>query len=279
MTEMSVETNKRVLVKPKSELLCNILAAASGAYHELRRRSWKVSNGLLNKPGTLEIEGAANKKPTQDDMDRCSEILSDLSKILYEVAYKVTRVIGYGLEPKSHPGIRYATEIPWFDQDIKKQFDDAMTELLSEAERLLREYFAYYVSLAKRMQGEDRLQYRDYLLRIYPLYLDEKERDRNNIPDPEPHTIAPLIMIDELLSPLNNRGLFAKLIITEGGPANGMTKGFLLKELEKCGWISSGTNASTATLPVHEVDPRTGGNYRSEPHEPHGKVVLPAAAA
>lgn len=277
MTEMSVETNKRVLVKPKSELLCNILAAASGAYHESRRHSWEVV--LVNELGTLVAESAANKKPTSRDIRRCNEILSRCSKILYEVAYKVTRVIGYGLEPKSHPGIRYATEIPWFDQDIKKQFDDAMTELLSEAERLLREYFAYYVSLAKRMQGEDRLQYRDYLLRIYPLYLDEEGRKRNHIPDPEPHTIAPLIMIDQLLSPLNNRGQFAVVIIKKGGPANGMTRGYLLKELEKCGWISSGTNASTATLPVHEIDPRTGGNYRSEPHEPHGKVVLPATAA
>lgn len=152
-----------------------------------------------------------------------------------------------------------------------------MTELCSEAERLLREHFAYYVSLAKHMQGNF-VQYRDDLLRIYPLYLDEEGRKRNHIPDPKPHTIAPLIMIDELLGPLNNRGLFAKLIITEGGPENGMTKGYLCKELEKCGWIS-GTNASTAALPVHEVDPRTGGNYRSEPPEPHGKVVPSATAA
>lgn len=104
MTEMSTETNERVLVKPKSDFLSNILAAASGAYHELRRCSWKVSNGLLNKPGTLEIEGAANKKPTQDDMERCNEILSRCSKILYEVAYEATRAIGRGLEPKSHVG-------------------------------------------------------------------------------------------------------------------------------------------------------------------------------
>lgn len=278
MTEMSIKTNEQVIVNPKSDLLCNILAVASGVHYEVRTRLWKVSNGLLNKPGKLEIEGAANEKPTQDDMERYGKILSKHSRALYKVAYVVTEVINRGLEPKSHAGIRYTTEFDWFDEKTKKQFNDATAELSGVAERLLHEYFAYYVSLAEHMQGNF-VQYRDDLLRIYPLYLDEEGRKRNHIPDPKPHTIAPLIMIDQLLGPLNNRGQFAAVIIKKGGPANGMTKGYLCKELKKCGWISSGTNASTATLPVHEVDPRTGGNYRSEPHEPHGKVVPSATAA
>ena len=89
MTEMSVETNKRVLIKPKDHLLCNILAAASGAHYELRTHSWEV----VKEPYTLIVESSANEKPTSSDIERCNEILSRCSKILYEVAHEVTRVI------------------------------------------------------------------------------------------------------------------------------------------------------------------------------------------
>lgn len=264
---MSTEMNKRVLVRPASDLLCSILAVASCVHYMLRAYLWELAN---------ELDNAEIKCTESDEAKETVQSTFDINQYttLYRVAREVTRICPYDLDPKSHTGVQIAMDTRWFNQRLKVDFNKTMGRLFKLAERLLHEYFAYYVSLAGHMQGNF-VQYRDDLLRIYPLYLDKEGRADNNIPDPKPHTIAPLIMIDQLLGPLNNRGLFAKLIITEGGPANGMTKGYLCKELEECGWIS-GTNASTATLPVHETDPRTVGNYRSEPH---GKVVLPATAA
>lgn len=264
---MSTEMNKRVLVRP----LCNILAVASCVHYIVRAYLWELAN---------ELHNAEIKCTESDEAKETVQSTFDINQYttLYRVAREVTRICPYGLDPKSHTGIQSAMNTQRFNPDLKVDFDKAMGSILELAEELLRANWRRYLHRAKDMQ-QHYVWHRTELLQLYPCYLDKKGRADNNIPDPKPHTIAPLIMIDELLSPLNNRGLFAKLIITEGGPANGMTKGFLLKELEKCGWISSGTNASTATLPVHEVDPRTGGNYRSEPHEPHGKVVLPAAAA
>lgn len=151
-----------------------------------------------------------------------------------------------------------------------------MGRLFKLAEWLLRTNWPVYLQRAKDMH-QDPVQHREELLQVYPYYFDKEGRKRNNIPDPEPHTIAPLLVIRDLLGPLNSRGLFAGLIV-EVSDLDDKDKEEHIESLEKGGW-TSGTNASMATLRVHETDPCTVGNYRSEPHEPHGKVVPSATAA
>ena len=159
----------------------------------------------------------------------------------------------------------------WFNQDLKADFNETMECILELAEKLLRTNWHDYLCLAEDMQ-QNFVWHREELFQVYPYYFDKEGRKCNNIPDPEPHTIAPLLVIRDLLGPLNSRGLFAKLIIKVSDLSD-MDKERYIASLEDGGW-TSGTNASTATLPVHETDPRTGGNYRPGP--PHRKVVAAA---
>lgn len=164
----------------------------------------------------------------------------------------------------------------WFNSDLRTDFNETMGRLFKLAEWLLRTNWPVYLQRAKDMH-QDPVQYHEELLQLYPFYLKEEARKRNNIPDPKPHTIAPLLVIRDLLGPLNSRGLFAILIIEASDLSDKAKQGYI-ESLEKGGW-TLGTNASTATLPVHETDPRTGGNYRPGSHKPHREAAPSATAA
>ena len=269
MTEMS-DKPKRVLVKPADPLLCNILAAASCLHYMVRGCLWTVAEELHNAKAEY-TESDEAKETVQSTFDINQHTLT-----LYRVAHEVTRINPYGLHPRSHIEVQLAVNSRWFNQDLKADFNKTMGCILKSAEELLRTNWHDYLDRAEDMQ-QHYVQYREELLQLYPFYLKEEARKRNNIPDPKPHTIAPLLVIRDLLGPLNSRGLFAILIIEASDLSDKAKQGYI-ESLEKGGW-TLGTNASTATLPVHEIDPRTGGNYRPGSHEPHGKVVPSATAA
>lgn len=286
MVEMSTGMNERVLVKPASSLLCSILAVASGVHYMVRDHLWKVAKELPN----TEVKCAESdeaKETVQSTFDINQHTLT-----LYRVAHKVARIYPYDLDPKSHTGAQLAMNTRWFNQKLKVDFDKTMGCILKSAEELLRTNWRRYLHRAKDMK-QHYVWHRTELLRLYPHYLNKEGRADNNIPNPEPHTIAVLLVIQDLLSPLNDRGQFAKLIIEgaeEATPDNTAKKDTLsdiakqgyITSLKKNGWIADGvatTNAATSSIPVAEVDPRTEGNHRPEPHKPHGKVVLPATAA
>lgn len=270
MTEMSTEMNKRVLVRPASDLLCSILAVASCVHYMLRAYLWELAN---------ELDNAEIKCTESDEAKETVQSTFDINQYttLYRVAREVTRICPYDLDPKSHTGVQIAMDTRWFNQRLKVDFNKTMGRLFKLAEWLLRTNWPVYLQRAKDMH-QDPVQYHEELLQLYPYYFNKKRRADNNIPDPEPHTIAVLLVIQDLLDPLNDRGRFAKLII-EASDLSDVDKQEYTTSLEKCGWIADGvaiTNAATSSIPVAKVDPRTGGNYRSEPH---GKVVLPATAA
>lgn len=271
MTEMSTEMNKRVLVRPISDLLCNILAVASCVHYIVRAYLWELANELHN----AEIkctESDEAKETVQSTFDINQYVL-----MLYYVAREVTRICPYDLDPKSHTGVQIAMNTRWFNSDLRTDFNETMGRLFKLAEWLLRTNWPVYLQRAKDMH-QDPVQYHEELLQLYPYYFNKKRRADNNIPDPEPHTIAVLLVIQDLLDPLNDRGRFAKLIIEASNLSDKAKQGHIAC-LKKNGWIADGvatTNAATSSIPVAKVDPRTGGNYRSEPH---GKVVPPATAA
>ncbi len=272
MTEMSVETNEeQVLVEPKSELLCGMLAVASIVYHKVRGRLWEVAEKLYST------------KAKCTESDEAEETVFDINQYtstLYHVAHEAARISPNNLHPKSHAGVQLAMNTRRFNQGLKADFNETMKRILELAEKLLRTNWHDYLCLAEDMQ-QNFVWHREELFQVYPYYFDKEGRKRNNIPDPKPHTIAPLLVIRDLLDPLNSRGLFARLII-EKSDLSDEDKKEHIDSLKKCGWIADGiaiTNASTAALRVYKTDPRTGGNYRPEPHTPHRKVVPSAAAA
>ena len=267
MTEMSTETNEPVLVWPQSALSCGMLAVASAVYYRVRGRLWEVAEELRS----AKAECTESKETVQSTFD-----INQYNRTLYHVAHEAARISPYNLHPKSHVGVQSAMDTRWFDRKLKADFDKTMEDILELAEKLLRTNWHDYLCLAKDMH-QHYVQHREELLQVYPYYFDKEGRKRNNIPDPEPHTIAPLLVIRDLLGPLNSRGLFAGLIV-EVSDLDDKDKEEHIESLEKGGW-TSGTNASMATLRVHETDPCTVGNYRSEPHTPHRKVVPSAAAA
>ena len=270
MVEMSTEMNKRVLVRPASDLLCSILAVASSVHYMVRAYLWELAN---------ELDNAEIKCTESDEAKETVQSTFDINQyvlMLYYVAREVTPIYPYDLDPKSHTGVQLAMNTRWFNSDLRTDFNETMGRLFKLAEWLLRTNWPVYLQRAKDMH-QDPVQHREELLQVYPYYFDKEGRKRNNIPDPEPHTIAPLLVIRDLLGPLNSRGLFAGLIV-EVSDLDDKDKEEHIESLEKGGW-TSGTNASMATLRVHETDPCTVGNYRSEPHEPHGKVVPSATAA
>lgn len=267
MTEMSTETNEPVLVWPQSALSCGMLAVASAVYYRVRGRLWEVAEELRS----AKAECTESKETVQSTFD-----INQYNRTLYHVAHEAARISPYNLHPKSHVGVQSAMDTRWFDRKLKADFDKTMEDILELAEKLLRTNWHDYLCLAKDMQ-QHYVQRRKELSQVYPYYFDKEGRKRNHIPDPEPHTIAPLLVIRDLLDPLNSRGQLAMLIV-KASDLSDEDKKEHIASLKNGGW-TSGTNASTAALRVHKVDPRTGGNYRPEPHTPHGKVVLPATAA
>lgn len=275
MVIMTINIKERTVTDPASPLLSAILATASGVHYQVRDRLWRKVGSDKNQANNRNSGGF--KQVLRGLIKTIKNICNrgDYGRGLYDLAEFAAERAPYNIPPRSHTGVQCVLKL----RNLEKLevFQEVVDRITNEAKWLFIWKKGYYTGIASQML-QNPIAYRKELIQVYPCYSSKENRTRNNIPEPTVDTLAPLLMIQDKMYPLNDRGQFARLII-ESAPISEKSKESYIKSLKEYGWISgddmSTTNASMAS--VREVGQ---GNYVAKSvHMPHRGTIPPATAA